>query len=205
MHFASIATVAPLITAGAALIVGGVTRWTQRGVARDRIRWEAELEIIKFNVARFEATLQHFMDAADAGNRYMVALDGIEATDFPQREPYVFAILDPIGRARVEAHALPDFPGIDQVKASIRGIEMLVRVPESNEWLLGVWDPTGIGDAAKLLSHGRSAYMAAATQRVSPKRLWRRLRHSKAMLTVGHEVEPTGESLPLASPADIHP
>ncbi|MEU9985514.1 hypothetical protein AB0E10_01695 [Streptomyces sp. NPDC048045] len=117
------------------------------------------------------------MDAADAGNRYMVALDDIDVTDFTQREEYVFAILDPIGRARVEAHALPEFPGIEEVRAAIRRLEMLVRVPESSEWLLETWDPKGIGEAAKLLSRGRSAYMREVMQ---PERQHRfRLRESQ--------------------------
>ncbi|AZS86157.1 hypothetical protein ELQ87_19170 [Streptomyces griseoviridis] len=172
MHLASIATVAPLLTAGAALIVGGVTRWTQRGVARDRIRWEGKLEIAKFDAARFETTLQHFMDAADAGNRYMAALPDIDATDFKQREEYVFAILVPIGRARVEAHALPQFLGIDEVKASIKRLEKLVAIPESNDALLEIWDAKGIGDAVALLSKGRSSYMREVTQLEVPN--WRR-------------------------------
>ncbi|MGV9229279.1 hypothetical protein [Streptomyces nigra] len=120
MQLDSIATIAPLFTAGAALIVGGVTRWTQRGVAADRIRWEGKLEVAKFDAARFESTLQHFIEAADAGSRYVVALADIDATDFKQREKHVFAVLEPIGRARVEAQALPDFPGVDQVRRQLR-------------------------------------------------------------------------------------
>ncbi len=173
MQLDSIATVGPLLTAGAALIVGGVTRWTQRGVARDRIRWEGRLEVAKFDVSRFEITLQHFIEAANAGNRYMAALGDIDATDFKQREEYVFAILEPIGRARVESHALPDFPGVDEVKASIKRLEGLVRVPESHDDLFKIWDPKGIGDAIALLSKGRKAYMREVTQpEVSA---WRRL------------------------------
>ncbi|WP_157862978.1 hypothetical protein [Streptomyces sp. Root1319] len=173
MQLDSLVTVAPLFTAGAAIIVGGVTRWTQRGVARDRIRWEARLEVAKFDAARFETTLQHFLEAADAGNRYIVALGDIDATDFEQRESYVFAILEPIGRARVEAQALPPFPGIDEVKASIKGLEKLVAVPESNSALLEIWDPRGIGAAIALLSKGRSVYMREATQPDAP--WWHRL------------------------------
>ncbi|MER6713129.1 hypothetical protein [Streptomyces sp. NPDC000877] len=164
MQLDSITTVGPLLTAGAALIVGGVTWLTQRGVARNRIRWEGKLEVAKFDIARFEATLQHFIEAANAGNRYMVALGDIDATDFKQREGYVFAILEPIGRARVESHALPDFPGIDDVKASIKRLEGLVRVPESHKDLFDIWDPKGIGDAITLLSRGRSMYMREVTR-----------------------------------------
>ena len=172
MQLASIATIAPLLTAGAALIVGGVTRWTQQGVARDRIHWEGKLEIAKFDAARFETTLKNFMDAANAGNQYMAVLVDIDVTDFKQRKEYVFAILEPIGRARVESHALPDFPGIDEVKASIKRLEKLVRIPESNESLMEIWDPVGIGKAIALLSKGRSAYIREVTQPPAPK--WRR-------------------------------
>ncbi|WP_406143463.1 hypothetical protein [Streptomyces anulatus] len=164
MQLDSIVTVAPLVTAGAALVVGVVTRWTQRGVARDRIRWEGRLEVAKFDAARFETTLQHFIEAADAGSRYIVALGDIDATDFEQRESYVFAILEPIGRARVEAQALPPFPGLAEVKASIKTVERLVAVPEDNDALLEIWDPKGIGAAITLLSKGRSIYMREATQ-----------------------------------------
>ncbi|MEU1365731.1 hypothetical protein ABZ454_06305 [Streptomyces sp. NPDC005803] len=173
MDLDSIATVGPLLTAGAALIVGGVTRWTQRGVARDRIRWEGRLKVAKFDVPRFEITLKYFIEAADAGNRYMAALGDIDATDFKQREAYVFAILEPIGRARVESHALPDFQGIDEVKASIKRLERLVRVPESHDDLFETWDPKGIGEAITLLSKGRKAYIREVTRpEVSA---WRRL------------------------------
>lgn len=172
MQLTSIATIAPLFTAGAALIVGGVTRWTLQGVARDRIRWEGKLEIAKFDATRFETTLKHFMDAADAGNQYMVALSDIDVLDFNQRRDFVFAILEPVGRARVEAHALPGFPGIDEVKASIKRLEKLVQVPESDAALLKIWDPVGIGKAIALLSKGRSWYMREVTQPEAPK-TWR--------------------------------
>ncbi|MFF1675136.1 hypothetical protein ACFVYG_03705 [Streptomyces sp. NPDC058256] len=172
MQLASIATIAPLFTAGAALIVGGVTRWTQQGVARDRIEWEGRLEIAKFDAARFETTLKHFMDAADAGNQYMAVLSDIDVTDFKQRKEYVFSILEPIGRARVESHALPDFPGVDEVKASIKRLERLVQIPENNAALLEIWDPVGIGKAIALLSKGRGWYMREVTKPETPR--WRR-------------------------------
>jgi hypothetical protein len=173
MQLDSVATVAPLFTAGAALIVGAVTRWTQRGVAQERIRWEGKLEVAKFDVARFESTLQHLIEAADAGSRYIVALGEIDATDFKQREKYIFAILEPIGRARVEAEALPPFPGIDEVKASIKTLENLVVVPEHNDALLKIWDPRGIGASITLLSKGRSVYMREVT--CPEKSRWRQL------------------------------
>ncbi|MEU1262681.1 hypothetical protein AB0N12_23510 [Streptomyces albogriseolus] len=171
MQLDSIATVAPLFTAGAALIVGGVTRWTQRGVAADRIRWEGKLEVAKFDAARFESTLQHFIEAADAGSRYVVALADIDATDFKQREKYVFAILEPVGRARVEAQALPNFPGIKQVRASIAQLGTLVSVPDDNKDVLAAWDPNGIGDAITALSRGRSWYMHQTLLGTTPR--WR--------------------------------
>ncbi|MFJ5633897.1 hypothetical protein ACIQF5_14715 [Streptomyces goshikiensis] len=173
MQLDSIVTVGPLITAGAAIIVGVVTRWTQKGVAKDRIRWEGRLEIAKLDVARFETTLKHLIEAADAGTRYVVALGDIDATEYDEREPYVFALLEPLGRARVEAHALPDFPGVDEVRAAIGRLGKLVRPPESNKDLLDVWDPRGLGDAINLLSKGRSTYMHQVMQPETSG--WRRL------------------------------
>ncbi|MBP0935243.1 hypothetical protein J0X20_16820 [Streptomyces sp. KCTC 0041BP] len=171
MQLDSITTVGPLITAGSALIVGVVTRWTLRGVAKDRIRWESKLEIAKLDAALFETVLTHLIEAADAGNRYITAVGDIDATDFKQREPYVFAILEPIGRARVMAHALPPFPGRDDVQAAIEKLQQLVVEPRSNKAVMDVWDPMGIDDAIKLLSRGRSTYMFEAVQ---PKpSMWR--------------------------------
>ncbi|MFD5545774.1 hypothetical protein ACFWJQ_03490 [Streptomyces goshikiensis] len=173
MQLDSIATVGPLITAGAAIVVGVVTWATQKSVAKERIRWEGRLEIAKFDVARFETTLQHLIEAADAGTRYVVALDDIDATVYEEREPYVFALLEPLGRARAEAHALPDFSGSDQVSAAIKRLEKLTRQPEDTKDLLEVWDPHGLGDAINLLSKGRSTHMLHVTQ---PRpSWWRRL------------------------------
>ncbi|GHA39578.1 hypothetical protein [Streptomyces purpurascens] len=81
MDLSSISVAGPLFTSGAALIVGGVTRWTQRGVARDRIRWEARLEIAKLNEARFATALDQLIQAADAANRYVVRSADFDVTD----------------------------------------------------------------------------------------------------------------------------
>ncbi|MFI5637234.1 hypothetical protein ACIA8H_07375 [Streptomyces goshikiensis] len=181
MQLDSITTIGPLITAGAAIVVGGVTRWTQKGVAKDRIRWEGRLEIAKLDVVRFETTLKHLIEAADAGTRYVVALGDIDASEYAEREPYVFALLEPLGRARAEAHALPDFPGSDQVSAAIKRLEKLVRQPEDNSDVLDAWDPHGLGDAINLLSKGRSIHMSQVTQ--PEPSWWRRLLTGKNVRT----------------------
>ncbi|MGX5209912.1 hypothetical protein ACWKT3_14595 [Streptomyces violaceus] len=111
MDLSSIAVAGPLFTSGAALIVGLVTRWTQRGVARDRIKWEARLEVAKHNQARFATALEQLIQAADAANRYVVRSSDIDINDWDAREPYILPILDPIGRARVEVAALPPSRG----------------------------------------------------------------------------------------------
>ncbi|MFE2478241.1 hypothetical protein [Streptomyces sp. NPDC059389] len=198
MQLDSIATLGPLITAGAALIVGGVTRWTQTGVARDRIRWEGRLEIAKFDVTRFETTLKHLIEAADAATRYVVALGDIDATDYKQREPYVFAILEPIGRARVEVHALPSFPGINEVGVAIRTLEKLAAVPESNDALMAIWDPHGLGEAIKLLSRGRSTYMRKVTQPEASR--WRKAIGVWRTRRAGHAGELLGPPGDVATP-----
>ncbi|MFF2475075.1 hypothetical protein [Streptomyces sp. NPDC058066] len=181
MQLDSIVTVGPLLTAGAALIVGGVTWATQRGVARDRIRWEGKLEVAKFEIARFEATLQYFIEAADSGDQYMDALRDIDVTDFEQRRRFVFAILGPIRRAGIEFHALPDFPGSDEVKASIKRLEWLALPPASKDDLREVWDPEGIGNAINLLSQGRSVYMREVTKPAA--RGWRRFLPQRPSVT----------------------
>ncbi|MCA1222035.1 hypothetical protein [Streptomyces sp. 8L] len=130
------------------------------------------MEIAKFDVARFEAALGHLVEAADGANRYVAALGDIDATDYHQREPHVFRVLDPLGRARAEVEALPHFPGSGTVKAAIKMLGKLVAVPERNQQLLELWDPVGLGDAITILSRGRGAYMREAMRRPAPR--WKR-------------------------------
>ncbi|MFC8074455.1 hypothetical protein ACFUN8_02805 [Streptomyces sp. NPDC057307] len=130
------------------------------------------MEVAKFDVARFETALNHLIEAADAANRYIVSLGEIDATDFQQRELHVFRILDPIGRARVEVAALPHFQGIDEVKAAIKTLEKIAAVPESNNDLIKLWDPVGVGIAIRLLSQGRSECMREAA--LPPRGWWSR-------------------------------
>ncbi|MER5476255.1 hypothetical protein ABT026_04605 [Streptomyces sp. NPDC002734] len=162
MDLSSIGVVAPLFTGAAALIVGVVTRWTQQGVARDRIKWEAKFEAVKLNVARFATALDNLIQAADAANRYIVRSDDIDITDFGAREPYVFAILDPLGRARIELAALPDFEGIDKVRDVIEALGELIAVHESGKAMRRKWDPKGVDEAITLLSKARSQHVVTA-------------------------------------------
>ncbi|WP_030617059.1 hypothetical protein [Streptomyces sclerotialus] len=162
MGFSSIAVAGPLFTSGAALIVAGVARWTQRGVARDRVQWEARLEVAKLSEARFAAALDHLIQAADAANRYIVRSDDFDVTDYDKREPYVLSILDPISRARVEVAALPLFEGKSTVDQAIKSLEALVAPPESAKELRRSWEPKLIGQAITLLSRERSLYVERA-------------------------------------------
>ena len=176
MDFSSISVAGPLFTSGAALIVGGVTRWTQRGVARDRIQWEARLEIARLNEARFAVALDHLIQAADAANRYIVRSGDIDITDYEAREPYVLAILDPIGRARVEVAALPPFPGDEQVDSAIKALERLVQPAENAKALMGAWEPEALGNAITKLSRARNLYVEVELAFASVKRKpWRAL------------------------------
>ncbi|MDT0422946.1 hypothetical protein [Streptomyces evansiae] len=159
MDLQEVATAGPLITAGAALIVGGVTWVTQRTVARERVKWEGRLEVAKLDVARFEAALGHLVEAADAANRYVFSLGDIDATDYEERKPYVFPLLDALGRARAEIQALPEFEGAEQAAKMIKMLEVLVAVPESNEALLDLWDPIGLGEVINALSRARGRHM----------------------------------------------
>ncbi|MFF7223157.1 hypothetical protein ACIP4T_02310 [Streptomyces massasporeus] len=162
MDLSSIGVVAPLFTGAAALIVGVVTRWTQQGVARDRIKWEAKLEAVKLDETRFATALDNLIQAADAANRYVVRSDDIDITDFDAREPYVFAILDPLGRARIELAALPDFKGSDKVRHVIEALGELIGVHESGKAMRRKWDSKGIDEAITLLSQARSRHVATA-------------------------------------------
>jgi hypothetical protein len=183
MDFSSISVAGPLFTSGAALIVGGVTRWTQRGVARDRIQWEARLEIARLNEARFAVALDHLIQAADAANRYIVRSGDIDITDYEAREPYVLAILDPIGRARVEVAALPPFPGDEQVDSAIKALERLVQPPESAKALMAAWQPEALGTAITKLSRARNLYVEVELAFASVKRKpWRALFARRFML-----------------------
>jgi hypothetical protein len=159
MDLSSISVAGPLFTSGAALIVGGVTRWTQRGVARDRIRWEARLEIAKLNEARFATALDQLIQAADAANRYVVRSTDFDVTDYDAREPYILPILDPIGRARVEVAALPPFSREALVNDAIETLERLIVPPESKKALQDAWQPDLIGEAITALSRARNAYV----------------------------------------------
>ncbi len=159
MDLSSISVAGPLFTSGAALIVGGVTRWTQRGVARDRIRWEARLEIAKLNEARFATALDQLIQAADAANRYVVRSADFDVTDYDARETFILPILDPIGRARVEVAALPPFAREALVNEAIEALERLTAPPESQKALRDAWQPDLIGEAITALSRARNAYV----------------------------------------------
>ncbi|MGW6270418.1 hypothetical protein [Streptomyces sp. NPDC055060] len=159
MDLSSISVAGPLFTSGAALIVGGVTRWTQRGVARDRIRWEARLEIAKLNEARFATALDHLIQAADAANRYVVRSADFDVTNYDAREPFVLPILDPIGRARVEIAALPPFSREALVSDGIEAVERLMVPPISHKALQDAWQPALIGEAITALSRARNTYV----------------------------------------------
>ncbi|MEU6965578.1 hypothetical protein [Streptomyces chrestomyceticus] len=209
MDFSSIAVAGPLFTSAAALIVGGVTRWTQRGVARDRIRWEARLEVAKLNEARFAVALDHLIQAADAANRYIVRSDDFDVTDYDEREPYVLPILDSIGRARVEVAALPAFVGKEEVDQAIKSLESVVSAPESAKDLMRAWEPDAIGAAITLLSRERSLYvertLGVVTPEEGPRRrlfAWRCMVHSPRSLRRREWVVRRGDGTTGAEVAD---
>ncbi|MDQ0941808.1 hypothetical protein [Streptomyces sp. V1I1] len=170
MDLASTALLAPVFTGGAAIIVGVVTRWTQLGLARDRVRWEARLEIARFDAARFEAAQTHLIQAADAATRYLASIDSIDLAAFEEREPYLFPILDSLSRARAEVNALPDFAGIEQVRSSLAMLDKLVTAPADVGKTFEIWDAAGMGEAVMHLSRARGAVMQRVIDDASPPR-----------------------------------
>lgn len=168
MDFASTAVLAPMFAGGAAIVVGVVTRWTQLGLARDRVRWEARLEDARFHAARFESAQDHLTKAADAANRYLASVGSIDLAEFEEREPYLFPILDSLSRAKAEIGALPDFEGADQVHSSIVMLDKLLTEPATAGRTLELWDEVGMGAALAHLSKARSSVMQRVIADASP-------------------------------------
>ncbi|WP_326670875.1 hypothetical protein [Streptomyces sp. NBC_01257] len=175
MNFASTAVLAPLFAGGAAIIVGVVTRWTQLGLARDRVRWEARLEDARFHATRFETAQDHLTKAADAANRYLASVGTIDPAAFEEREPFLFPILDSLGRARAEVGALPDFEGMEQVHSSMAMLGKLLTEPATAGRTLELWDEVGMGAALAYLSKARSSVMQQVIDDASlqNRRAWR--------------------------------
>ncbi|MFJ8753966.1 hypothetical protein ACIREO_32270 [Streptomyces sp. NPDC102441] len=175
MDFASTAVLAPMFTGGAAIIVGVVTRWTQLGLARDRVRWEARLEDARFHATRFESAQDHLTKAADAANRYLASVGSIDLAAFEEREPYLFPILDSLSRAKAEIGALPDFEGAAQVRACLLMLDKLLTEPANAGRTFELWDEVGMGEAVAHLSRARSSVMqqVIADASLSPWRFGR--------------------------------
>ncbi|WP_131815950.1 hypothetical protein [Streptomyces sp. 3213.3] len=159
MTLATPALLASLFTGGAAIVVGIVTRWTQLGLARDRARWEARLEVARFDAARFEVAQSHLIRAADGVNRYLASLDSIDLSSFEEREPFVFPILDSLSRVRADLEALPDFEGWVQVQASLEMLEKVLTGPTDARHTFEVWDAALMSSAVSSMGKARSIIM----------------------------------------------
>lgn len=176
MDFTATAVLASMFTGGAAIVVGVVTRWTQLGLARDRVRWEARLEDARFHAMRFEAAQDHLTKAADAANRYLASVGSIDLAAFEEREPYLFPILDSLSRAKADIGALPEFEGVDQVRSSLVMLDKLLTEPADAGRTLERWDEVGMGEALACLSRARSSVMQRVIADASPSS-WRARRN----------------------------
>ncbi|MFE3762656.1 hypothetical protein ACFXPI_12945 [Streptomyces sp. NPDC059104] len=176
MDLTSTALLAPIFTGGAAIIVGAVTRWTQLGIARERVHWEARLENARFHAQRFEAAQGHLIQAVEAANRYLSAISSIDIASFEDREPYLFPLLDSAGRARAEIEALPSFDGSQQVLSALDTLDTLIAGPPSIGRAFELWDEVGVGAAVANLSRARTSVMLAVISEASPTSRFRRPR-----------------------------
>ena len=155
--------------------MSAVTRWTQRGVARDRIQWEARLEIARLNEARFAVALDHLIQAADAANRYIVRSGDIDITTTRRgSRKSLPSLIRLVGPESKWPRFLP--PGAEQVDSAIKALECLVQPPESAKALMGAWQPEALGTAITKLSRTRNLYVEVELAFASVKRKpWRAL------------------------------
>ncbi|MFJ9557479.1 hypothetical protein ACIRPH_27030 [Nocardiopsis sp. NPDC101807] len=154
-----VALIGSIIAAVSVLAVGGVTWWTQTRIAENRVRWEASLETAKWETSRIDSLLSSFLDVGDAANVYMLVSADIDVTSWSQREKYVMAIVDSLGRARAEYYATRDFEGKDEVWASFESIEKFSGVHRSQKSLMDAWDPDLLARAVESISQARRASM----------------------------------------------
>ncbi|MFC4495598.1 hypothetical protein ACFPA8_15820 [Streptomyces ovatisporus] len=165
MDMGAPAMIAAYVTSGSVLVAGLVTIVAQLWIARTHTAWEAALEMVKHDVARFEKAQDHLITAVDSANRYMFYIPDIDVTDHHQREPYILPILDSIGRAREEVAALPSFDGMDKVECALTAIETLLVPPESGRAVRASWDHQCVRDGVRALNQARSSRIHALTHR----------------------------------------
>jgi hypothetical protein len=165
MDLGAPAMIAAYVTSGSVLVAGLVTIVAQLWIARTHTAWEAALEMVKHDVARFEKAQDHLITAVDAANRYMFHIPDIDVTDHHQREPYILPVLDSIGRAREEAAALPPFVGAEKVECALTAIESLLVPPESGRAVRASWDHQCVRDGVRALNQARSSRLHALAHR----------------------------------------
>ncbi|MDD9376937.1 hypothetical protein M8Z33_09710 [Streptomyces sp. ZAF1911] len=197
MSLTSAALLAPLFTGGAAIIVGAVTRWTQLGIARERVRWEARLENARYQALRFESAQEHLLAAVEAGNRYLAALGSIDMTSFEDREPYLFPLLDAAGRARAEVEALPNFEQEHQVKASLEAMDALITEVSDVGRAFALWEAVNVTAAVRQLSRARTAVMLEVIHEADrPSWLRRRLLRPDVGVPPANAAPPLSSRMP---------
>ncbi|SCK22720.1 hypothetical protein H181DRAFT_01685 [Streptomyces sp. WMMB 714] len=165
MDLGAPAMIAAYVTSGSVLVAGLVTIVAQLWIARTHTAWEAALEMVKHDVARFEKAQDHLITAVDAANRYMFYIPDIDVTDHHQREPYILPILDSIGRAREEVAALPAFAGAETVECALTAIESLLVPPENGRAVRASWDHQCVREGVRALNRARSSRIHALAHR----------------------------------------
>lgn len=178
-HHTSMSVAAPiwasLITTGAAVTVATVTFYTQRFLALLRIRVDMEIKFLDTDLKHLETLLDSFIKAADAANRYVMEAPDIDISNWGARKPYVFPIVDHLGRARAELQAVGEFNDRASAEAALQSLEKLTSA-HNDDWkqLKKAWSPDLLGEAIHAVSRARLARVEVAGrnwQKKSRKRL----------------------------------